>query len=267
MENNPVAPTDVQAPASVANPTNPNEQAPIAAPPASENAPVNQSAEPTPEQMAKYLGTTVEGLEKAKKFYENNGGFDKVFSERKQEITTPKAQQQTQPQPMEQTQAPAQPQQNPNSLDQEYLEARIVKDYFKDLAENPDYANIAAQLKDGTVMEEASKRFGINPIANGKINEGPIKQFCDMYAKTMPAAPASAPMTNTPTVQPTGEQFTGPINTTQDALKIIQENNARVAAGQGEHAKLKEAQDFLNKGFNSRNPKQPGFQPWSPNKQ
>lgn len=279
--NNPVAPTDAPAPASVASTTNSNEQAPFATPPANGNTPVNsdaksgemQMAEPTPEQIAKYLGTTPESLEKFKKFSDNNGGFDKIFTERKQEISAPKSAQVQSPAPGQSplndsiTQTPqVTTQQNSNSLNQEYLEARIVKDYFKELAENPDYANIAAQLKDGTVMEEASKRFGINPIANGKINEGPIKQFCDMYVKTMPAAPASAPMTNTPTVQPMGEQFTGPINTTQDALKVIQEHNMMVASGKGDHSKYKEAQEFLNKGFRSRHPVQNEFQPWQSKK-
>lgn len=265
---NPVAPTDGQTPASVASTNNPNEQIPPAVPSATEGAPANQPAEPTPEQMAKYLGTTVEGLEKAKKFYENNGGFDKVFEARKQEISTPKTQQPQQPvQPQDpaQIQQPAaQPQQTPNGLDMDYVEGRLVKEYFKELAANPDYANIADKLVDGTVMEEASKMFGINPIANGRINEAQIKHFCDMYSKSMPAVPASAPMTNTPTVQPMGEQFTGQINSTQDALKVIQENNAMVASGKGEHSKLKEAQEFLGKGFQSRHPVQKEFQPWQP---
>lgn len=265
---NPVAPTDGQTSASVASTNNSNEQAPSATPPANEGTPVNQPAEPTPEQMAKYLGTTVEGLEKAKKFYENNGGFDKVFEARKQEISTPKAQIQ-QPNPLNdsitQTQQPAaQPQQTPNGLDMDYVEGRLVKDYFKELATNPDYANIADKLIDGTVMEEASKMFGINPIANGRINEAQIKHFCDMYSKSMPAAPASAPMTNTPTVQPMGEQFTGKITSSQDALKVIQENNMMVASGRGEHSKLKEAQDFLGKGFQERHPVQKEFKPWQP---
>lgn len=271
MDNNtPVAPTDAPAaPASVAS-TNSNEQAPaapIAAPPANESSSVNQPTEPTPEQMAKYLGTTVEGLEKAKKFYENNGGFDKVFSERKKEITTPQAQQsQASAQPVVEAQQLPQQATTPNGLNMEYIEGQVVKDYFKELAEKPEYANIATQLRDGTVMEEASKRFGIQPIANGKINDGPLKQFCDMYSKTMPATPAQAPMTNTPTVQPTAAEFTGPINSTQDALKVIQEHNAMVSAGKGDHPKYAEAQKFLNQGFASRHQKQRGFEPWAARK-
>lgn len=274
MENNPVAPTGEQAPASVANPTNSNE--PTATPPANGDTSVNNNTQtqvpandPTPEQIAKYLGTTPEGLEKFKKFSDNNGGFDKVFSERKKEITTPPtANIQNAPSMNDSTTQtpPVQAQQAINGLSQDYVEAKIVKDYFRDLSENPDYANIASQLRDGTVMEEASKRFGISPIKDGKINEIQLKNFCDMYSKTMPAAPANVPMTNTPTVQPTTEVFNGQINSTADALKVVQENQQLINAGKGEHPKLKEAQQFLNNGFNERHPKQKEFNPsgWRP---
>lgn len=270
MDNNtPVAPTDVAtAPASVAS-TNSNEQAPIAAPPANETASVNQPADPTPEQMAKYLGTTVEGLEKAKKFYENNGGFDKVFGERKKEITTPQAQQPAQPTaPVEPAQPLTNPQQpaDPNRLNMDVIQGAIVKEFFKDLAAKPEYANIADKLVDGTVMEQASKMFGINPIANGQINAKQLTNFADMYAKAQPAVPANAPMTNTPTVQPTASEFTGPINSTQDALKVIQEHNAMIAAGKGDHPKYAEAQKFLNQGFSSRHTPNRGFEPWEARK-
>lgn len=266
MENNPVAPTDAQAPASVANPTNSNEQAPVATPPANEGAPASQPAEPTPEQMAKFLGTTVEGLEKAKKFYENNGGFDKVFGERKAEITTPKSQQ---PQAPAQPQQPAQPMQPQNqtqqptsNLSMQNIEAMAVKEFFKELAANPEYANIADKLTDGTVMDQANKMFDIPLFANGDVNRSQLTDFAKMYSKTLPAAPASAPVTNTPTVSNEPVQFTGPINTSMDAAKIVQENNAMVAAGQGEHPRLKEAKDFLNNGFKSRNPGRDEFTPW-----
>lgn len=252
---NPVAPTDGQTPASVASTNNSNEQTPLAAPPANEGAPVNQPAEPTPEQMAeyaaKYYGISADVAKKIKTMADNNKGMENLFAERKQEISTPKTQQPQQPvqsqDPAQVQQPTVQSQQTPNGLDMDYVEGRLVKEYFKELAANPDYANIADKLVDGTVMEEASKMFGINPIANGRINEAQIKSFCDMYAKTVPAAPASAPMTNTPTVQPMGEQFTGRIASTQDALKVIQENNMMVASGKGEHSKLKEAQEFLDR--------------------
>lgn len=268
MDNNtPVAPTDAPAPASVAS-TNTNEQTP-AAPPV--DAPVAQTAptEPTAEQIAKYLGTNVEGLEKAKKFYENNGGFDKVFGERKKEITTPQAQQPVQqPAPVVDGQPLTNPQQpsDPNMLNMDVIQGAIVKDFFKDLAAKPEYANIADKLVDGTVMEQASKMFGINPIANGQINTKQLTDFADMYSKTMPAAPAQAPMTNTPIVQPTAAEFTGPINSFEDAAKVLQEHNAMVASGRGEHPKFKEVSDFLNAGFKSRHPQEQQFEPWAARK-
>lgn len=266
MENNPVAPTDAQAPASVASTTNSNEQASIAPPPANESSSVNQPAEPTPEQMAKYLGTTVEGLEKAKKFYENNGGFDKVFSERKKEITTPQAQQPAAQVTGQEGGQQTQSQQPTSNLSMQNLEAMAVKDFFKDLAANPEYANIADKLTDGTVMEQASKMFGIQLFANGDVNRTQLTDFAKMYSKTQPAAPANAPMTNIPTVQPTAAEFTGPINSSQDALKVIQEHNAMVAAGKGDHPKYADAQKFLNQGFSDRHKPQQGFEPWAARK-
>lgn len=270
MENNPVAPTDAQAPASVASTTNSNEQSPAA--PTQALAPEAAApAEPTPEQMAKYLGTTVEGLEKAKKFYENNGGFDKVFGERKAEISTPKSQQPQSQIPasgqnqlnddITQTQ-PVTAQQPTSNLSMQNIEAMAVKEFFKELAANPEYANIADKLTDGTVMDQANKMFNIPLFANGDVNRSQLTDFAKMYSKTLPAAPASAPVTNIPTVSNEPVQFTGPINTTVDAVKIVQENNAMMAAGQGEHPRLKEAKEFLTKGFKSRNPGRDEFAPW-----
>lgn len=146
MDNNtPVAPTGAQAPASVASTTNSNEQAP-ATPPTDTSSTSATTAEPTAEQIAKYLGTTTEGLEKFKKFSDNNGGFDKVFSERKKEITTPQAQQPQAPtHPVVEPQQLPQQATTPNGLNMEYIEGQVVKDYFKELAEKPEYANIATQ--------------------------------------------------------------------------------------------------------------------------
>lgn len=263
MENNPVAPTDAQPSASVASTTNSNETAPAGQAPAA-------VTEPSAEQIAKYLGTTPEGLEKFKKFSDNNGGFDKVFGERKKEITTPQPQQSTMQQPSTEpsaTQAaPVTQQATTNNLNMEYIEGAIVRDYFKELASNPDYTNIASQLTDGTVMEEASKRFGIAPIKDGQINKEQIKAFCDMYSKSMPAAPASAPMTNTPIASSVPAEFTGPINSTNNALAVIQENNQRLATGMEAHPKLEEAKKFLANGFKERNHARQEFVPWAQRK-
>lgn len=266
MDDTPIVPTGEPTPASIATPTNSNEQpAPFAPPPANDTPPVNQPTEPTPEQIAKYLGTTPENLEKAKKFYENNGGFDRVFGERKVEITTPKSQQ---PPTTPANAQPQQPQQ-PQPQQQQQIEGGlnpqdvIAKAYFMDLANNEKYANIASEIKSGEIFDEF-KKMGIVPMVNGQFNDGQIRNFLDMYSKTKPAAPAQTPMTNTPTVQPKGETFTGPIQSTQDAIKVIQEHNAMVASGQGEHSKYKEAAQFLAQGFDSRHPGQKPFQGWNP---
>lgn len=259
MENNPVAPTDAPAPASVAS-TNSNEPAPASSPASGDTA-VNQPAEPTPEQMAKYLGTTVEGLEKAKKFYENNGGFDKVFGERKKEISTPSAQQPAQPQaPAQQPQA-----QQPNPygrLNPDVVEANMVKSYLAELAAKPEFANISTQLLDGTVMEEAHKALGIEPIRNGDVNREQLQYFADMYSKKFPPVPASAPQTNIPTASNEPSQFTGPITSQADALRVLQESMQMQQAGKGQHPKFEEAKTFLNAGFKSRNPGGKEFTPW-----
>ncbi len=259
MENtNPVAPTSAPAEASVASTSNSNDIPAAASTTAGSTS--SQSAEPTPEQIAKYLGTTVEGLDKFKKFSDNNGGFDKIFAERKKEITTPQVAQAAPSQSA--AQAPAAPAPAAPKIDGGMtMEDIMAKTYFNSLADENQYANISAEIKDGTIFDKM-KELGVQPVINGIYDDKKIRAFLGMYSSSKPAVPASAPTTSTPTVSPAPADFNGPITDSSTALKIIQENQRMVAAGRGQHPRYDDAKKFLSSGFAKRNPGRKEFTPW-----
>lgn len=238
----PVAPNPAPAESSVANQTNSNpaEQAP--APQAQAQAPAEQQI--TAEQVAKFFGTTPEAINKSKTFVENNGGYDKVFANRKQEITDPdvkKATEQAQAQPTEQ--APAQPQQAqaPAPEAKKVPEGMLtpqelaVQQYFNGLAAKKEYANIADEIRSGDVFKEMEK-LGIKPTIDGNVNAAQVNTFLEMYSKTKPA--------NTPTTPVDG---TAPTKTYTEVPegKFTSMEQARGVAMQKDHPQYKAALDYI----------------------
>lgn len=197
--NTPIAPSPAPTEPSVANQTNSNP-----AP-----APAEAPAEPTitAEQVAKFFGTTPEAITKSKTFADNNGGYDKVFADRKQEITDPtkkaEAAPQVEAQPVTQqaeakvpeVQKPAQNAKLPDGMAS--LEELALQQYFETLSQKKEYANIADEIKDGSFLK-AMQEMGMNPIdANKNINIKQVNQYLGMYSKTKPQITPSTPMEGT----------------------------------------------------------------------
>lgn len=235
------------APASEATPTtNPApEAAPAAAP---------QQTQITPDAVAEFLGTNVETLEKFTKFTNANGSFDKAFAKLKTDVSTP-AQPQQQP-AQQQTQAQAQ-EAEPQVQAQQYSPVRPpegfitqeewnAKNYFDGLSNEPAYAGIADKIRTGEVLGEMAK-FGIKPMVNGFFNDRQIRDFLNLYSKTVPTQAPSAPVTNTPTVEyvNVGDQITS----RDDAIAIINQNRT-LKAGVAPHPQTEAAKEYLKKYFN-----------------
>ena len=227
------------APASEATPTtNPApEAAPTAAPQAT-TAPAAPTADIPADQ-----------IEAFNKFVNANGGFEKAFAKLKTDVSTPAQPQPAQPQQPEQPQQPAAPVQPTNAeTPVGYItpEEFRAQQYFQSLSTEPEYANIADKVKSGAVLGEMAK-FGIKPMQNGMINDRQIRDFLNLYAKTVPTQAPSAPVTNTPTVDyvNVGEQVTS----RDDAIAIINQNRS-LKPGTAPHPQTEAAKEYLKKYFN-----------------
>lgn len=234
MENNPEAAGAAPAPQTEATPnTNVNES--VAAP-----------AAPAAPDMH---GFTSEQLADMQKFFEANGGFEKI----KSRISNP-----------EPTQQPAQP--NLNATDalekekdamaapaQSYRmpEGAISRDeyfarrYFLDLAADEKYANIANDIASGEVLKEMNN-LGIQAFnPDNSINEARVLAFLDMKSKTVPAKQASSmpEASAAPTVDyvPVGDT----IKDAQQARGIIMQDTQLRMRGAAGHPRVADAEKFL----------------------
>ena len=227
------------APASEATPTtNPAPETAPAAAPQAKAAPAAPTADIPADQ-----------IEAFNKFVNANGGFEKAFAKLKTDVSTPAQPQPAQPQQPEQPQQPAAPVQPTNAeTPVGYItpEEFRAQQYFQSLSTEPEYANIADKVKSGAVLGEMAK-FGIKPMQNGMINDRQIRDFLNLYAKTVPTQAPSAPVTNTPTVDyvNVGEQVTS----RDDAIAIINQNRS-LKPGTAPHPQTEAAKEYLKKYFN-----------------
>lgn len=249
---------NVAAPAGEAAPLTNSE-------PASAPAPVEAPAAPalTPAQVAEYLGTTPDMLEQYQKFTNGNGGFDKAFANMKKALNTRQADIQNQPALQSQPLAPPQMQgmENPPTapLPQQPAPQPIaggitqeefaIQQYFTSLAGQDQYKNIADQMRSGEVLKEMAK-FDIQPMVNGVFNDQKVRNFLDLYSKSVPAAEPAAPVTNTPTVEYV--QVPETITTMEEAMKVLQQDQQMRALGQPGHPRAKEANEFFDGVLNAQ---------------
>lgn len=229
------------------------DNAPEAAAPTTEATNTNTNPAPaeTPAEPAKapdLQGFTSEQLTEMKKFMDANGGYDKAFKTFKERISNPAPEApKEQPKVQEQQQAPAQEQPAPAQTPAGYMSQQEynVRRFYQDLASQPEYAPIADKITSGEMFNEMAK-FGIRPMdQNGNINDRQVREFFDLYAKTVPAAPAKTPAeAAAPTVEyvPVNN---GEIENFQQAAQIIAQSAKLKASGQAEHPQLQAAEEFI----------------------
>lgn len=224
------------APASEATPT--TNPAPAAQPTEAPQAPATPTANIPADQ-----------IEAFNKFVDSNGGFEKAFAKLRTDVSTPAPQPAQAP---EQPQAPAEQQpvepQPAQKIPVGYItqEELIAQQYFTSLAADPDYAPVADQIRSGEVLKEMAK-FGIRPMQGGAINDKQVRDFLNLYAKTVPTPAPTAPVTNTPTVEyvNVGDQITS----RDDAMRILEQNRT-LKPGVAPHPQTDAAKEFLKGYFN-----------------
>lgn len=223
--------------------------APAGAPaaPESEATPQTTNAPAAPEQKTEapdMHGFTSEQLAEMRKFYDANGGFDKVKSKISNptpaQPTTPEAQ--TTNEPTSQPQAPAEPRYKTPSgaiTPQEFL----AQQYFQALSKEEKYAPISKGIETGEYLKEMSA-FGINALnQDGSINDQKVRMYLDLKAQTVPAKPTnSEPAASTaPTVDyvAVGDK----IDSIDQAYKVIMQPG---------HPASKLAEEFIKNSLNKK---------------
>lgn len=230
MENQPEAPAAAPAAESVATPTNSN---------------------PAP-AMPDMHGFTSEQLADMRKFYDNNGGWEKV----KARISNPEPRVEQNvlntPAPTVEEQAPTQPERPAyrmpvGSITREEFEAQR---YAKYLSEDPKYASISKDIESGAFLKDMAA-FNI-PLINqdGSFNDGMVRKFLDMKAQTVAARQTSSmpEAGSAPTVEyaPYDEKNMS----MQQAMAILQQDSALRSRGQSGHPNVAQAEEFLKKSLN-----------------
>lgn len=226
MENTPEAAGAAPAPQTEATPTNSN---------------------PEPAQVPDMHGFTSEQLADMQKFFQANGGYDKV----KSRISNPTPAPVQEQKPVEPTQ-PAEPPKPAyrapagSITPQEFL----AQQYFGALSHEEKYAAIAKEVESGAVLRDMAA-FNIHPMnEDGSINDAMVRRFLDMKAATVAARqPASMPEAGAaPTVDYVPVE--GDIRDMQQAMAVLQQDSALRAAGMAGHPSADAAEKFMRETLN-----------------
>lgn len=248
-----------EAPATpVAEPSTPATPAPEAAPAPAPEQPA-QAPATAPVESATNNYFTNEQLAEMQTMFANNGGFDKAWAKMKDAISRPQTQPVTQP---EAPQAPSAPQtitqpspapEAPQTLSQSFragsisTEEMLAQQYFNNLANDPKYASIADEIREGKVLQ-GLKDFNINPLENGRINDQDVRRYLDLYAATKPAVQPSA----VPEESARVDYYNVPDEkamTYEQATQIQLQNVRLKAAGQPEHPLTAKANEVVRQRF------------------
>lgn len=224
MENTPEAPAEApKAPESEATPTT--------------------NPEPAKTEAPDMHGFTSEQLAEMRKFYDANGGFDKV----KSKISNPEKPADK----LAETEKPAneptsqQPEQSNHQTPRGAITAAefLAEQYFKSLAGEDKYKTISDGIRDGSYLKEMAA-FGIQALnGDGSINDQKVRMYLDLKAQTVPAKPTES--TPNASAAPTVDYIT-------IGDKIANIDQAYQVIMQPGHPKMKEAEEFIKNSFNKK---------------
>lgn len=208
----------------MAEPTDAPAEAPKA--PESEANPTLTNNEPAKAETEKaetpdMHGFTSDQLAEMKKFYDANGGFEKV----KSKISNPEKPAEK-PAAEPKIEEPTSQKEESISAPQGAITAQefLAEQYFKSLAGEEKYAPIADGIRKGDYLKEMAA-FGINALnQDGSINDQKVRMYLDLKAQTVPAKPTETTpnASNAPTVSYT-EVGEGGIKDINQAYKILME--------------------------------------------
>ena len=206
----------------------------------------NTNPEPAKEQEAPAApdmhGFTSEQLADMQKFFQANGGYDKVKSRISNPTPAP-VQEQKPVEPARPAEPAAAPYMPPEgAITQQEI---FAKTYFDSLASQEKYASISKEISSGAVLKEMAE-LGIHVMnQDGSINAGTVTKYLDRIAKTVPAKQSGAEpeASAAPTVDyvPVGEN----IKTADEARQVIMQDTQLRARGMAGHPAAQKAEEFL----------------------
>lgn len=200
-------------------------------------------------------GFTSEELAEMRKFYDNNGGFEKV----KARISNPEPKASEQP---VQAQAQAPVQQQPVAQPQQPMRTPdgmlsrndlLMRGYYERLAGEEEFKPIAKEIIGGDVLKEM-EMLGINPTdSNGFIDDRKIRAFLSIKAKTVPATQANSMPEASPAPTVDYIQVGDTIENMAQARAVIMQDSQLRASGQAGHPSVAKAEEFLRNALNKNN--------------
>lgn len=200
-------------------------------------------------------GFTSEELAEMRKFYDNNGGFEKV----KARISNPEPKAQEQP---VQAQAQTTVQQQPVAQSQQPMRTPdgmlsrndlLMRGYYERLAGEEEFKPIAKEITNGDVLKEM-EMLGINPTdSNGFIDDKKIRAFLSIKAKTVPASQANSMPEASPAPTVDYIQVGDTIENMTQARAVIMQDSQLRASGQAGHPSVAKAEEFLRNALNKNN--------------
>ena len=207
-----------------------------------------QATNPEPAQAPDMHGFTSEQLAEMRKFYDANGGFDKVKSkisnpDKSVEKPVENSQPQKQEEPTSHTQAQPVEQQTQQPLPKgaRTNEDLMAEYYFRTLSEKPEYAAISEDIRRGNVLKEMDN-LGISyKYPNGAWNDERINDYLKLKAQTVPARPTESEPNAS--AAPT-------VNYVEVGERIENIDQAYQVLMQPGHAKMAEAEEFIRKHLN-----------------
>lgn len=227
-------PTDAPAPA----PTGESEQTPT-----STN---NQAQAPEQKTDAPDMhGFTSEQLAEMRKFYDANGGFEKVKSKisnpEKPAETTEKLPEKHAEEPTSQSQAQEPQYKTPTGAitAQEFL----AEQYFKALAGEEKYATISKGIANGDYLKEMAA-FGINAMnQDGSINDQKVRMYLDLKAQTVPAKPTNSEPNASAAPTVNYVEVGDKVENIDQAYKVIMQPG---------HPKMQDAEKFIKEFYGNK---------------
>lgn len=230
-------------------------EAPAAAPAVESEATPNINPTPAPAAPDMH-GFTSDQLAEMRKFYDANGGFDKV----KAKISNPTPVQPQQPnldatyamkkeEDMLKAPQPEAPKyQAPfGSITREEL---LAQEYANILARDPGFESISGDISSGAFLKDMSK-LGIRLVnPDGSFNDGQVREYLRLRAATVAAKQTSAvpEASAAPTVEysPYDEKTMD----MKQAMAILQQDSALKSRGQAGHPHASDAENFMRNLLN-----------------
>ena len=214
--------------------------------PASQTEATPTNSNPEPAQAPDMHGFTSDQLADMQKFFQANGGYDKVKSRISNPAPAPEPPKPAEPERVAEPEKPAYMPPVGSIRPDEFL----AQQYFGALSREDKYAAISKEIESGAVLKDMAA-FNIRPLnEDGSINDTMVRRFLDMKAQTVVAHQSSVTpeASNAPTVDYVPVE--GDIKDMRQAMAVLQQDSMLKRGGQAGHPAAEAAEKFMREQLN-----------------